>query len=174
MKLQKKICMLGSFGVGKTSLVSQFVHSIFSEDYLTTIGVRIDRKDIEIGECDLTLILWDLAGEDQFERIRSSYLKGMSAYILVIDGCRRETLGKALAIQKHHPQQMDDVPFLCVINKSDLRDRWEVTEADIEQLRDLGWEVLTSTATESESVHTIFQSLAARLLESSADRSIAV
>ena len=45
--LQKKICMLGGFGVGKTSLVSRFVTSIFSDNYLTTIGVKIDKKSID-------------------------------------------------------------------------------------------------------------------------------
>jgi GTPase SAR1 family protein len=48
--LQKKICMLGGFSVGKTSLVKRFVASVFSEAYLTTVGVKIDKKTVHLGE----------------------------------------------------------------------------------------------------------------------------
>ena len=47
--IHKKICLLGGFGVGKTSLVSRFVHSIFSDKYLTTVGVKIDKKSVDLG-----------------------------------------------------------------------------------------------------------------------------
>ena len=60
--LQKKICMLGGFSVGKTSLVRRFVQSIFSETYLTTVGVKIDKKSVELPGKTVDLILWDLAG----------------------------------------------------------------------------------------------------------------
>ena len=62
--LQKKICMLGGFSVGKTSLVRRFVKSIFSETYLTTVGVKIDKKSVALPDKTVDLILWDLAGED--------------------------------------------------------------------------------------------------------------
>ena len=62
--LQKKICMLGGFSVGKTSLVKRFVASVFSEAYLTTVGVKIDKKTVHLGERAVNLILWDVAGED--------------------------------------------------------------------------------------------------------------
>ena len=62
--IQKKVCMVGLFGTGKTSLVQQFVHSLFSERYLSTVGVKIDRKPMEVDGVALTLVLWDLAGRD--------------------------------------------------------------------------------------------------------------
>jgi GTPase SAR1 family protein len=62
--LQKKICMLGGFSVGKTSLVKRFVESVFSEAYLTTVGVKIDKKAVDLGDRAVNLILWDVAGED--------------------------------------------------------------------------------------------------------------
>ena len=61
---QKKVCVLGAFGVGKTSLVRRYVQSIFSDAYLTTVGVKIDKKNLNVGETPVTLILWDIAGED--------------------------------------------------------------------------------------------------------------
>jgi len=66
--IQKKICMLGSFSVGKTSLVSRFVSTVFSDKYLTTVGVKIDKKALTVGGEDVTLMLWDIYGEDDFRR----------------------------------------------------------------------------------------------------------
>ena len=74
--IQKKVCMVGLFGTGKTSLVQRFVHSMFSERYLSTVGVKIDRKPLELDGDQLTLVLWDLAGRDGHEDITTSYLRG--------------------------------------------------------------------------------------------------
>ena len=52
--LQKKICMLGGFSVGKTSLVKRYVQSIFSEAYLTTVGVKIDKKTVDLSDRTVT------------------------------------------------------------------------------------------------------------------------
>ena len=89
--IQKKVCMVGVFGTGKTSLVQQFVHSMFSERYLSTVGVKIDRKPLELDGTALTLVLWDLAGRDKHEDITSSYLRGAHAVLYVADGTRKET-----------------------------------------------------------------------------------
>ena len=95
--IQKKICMLGGFGVGKTSLVSRFVHSIFSDKYLTTVGVKIEKKSVDLGARSRS-DHWDLHGEDDFQKVRMSYLRGASGYLLVADGTRRATLDTALAL----------------------------------------------------------------------------
>jgi GTPase SAR1 family protein len=71
--LQKKICMLGGFSVGKTSLVKRYVQSVFSETYLTTVGVKIDKKTVDLPDRSVSLILWDLAGEDDISSLRMSY-----------------------------------------------------------------------------------------------------
>ena len=81
--IQKKVCMVGVFGTGKTSLVQRFVHSMFSERYLSTVGVKIDRKPIQLDGADLTLVLWDLAGRDGHEDITTSYLRGSHAVLYV-------------------------------------------------------------------------------------------
>ncbi len=98
--LQKKICMVGAFATGKTSLVARFVNRIFSEVYQSTVGVKIDKKIVNLNGTDLTLILWDLHGEDNFQKVRMSYLRGSSGYLLVVDGTRRNTLDKALELQQ--------------------------------------------------------------------------
>ena len=98
--LQKKICMLGGFSVGKTSLVKRFVESVFSETYLTTVGVKIDKKTVVLSDRIVNLILWDLAGEDNISSLRMSYLRGAAGYVLVADGTRRSTLNVALSLRE--------------------------------------------------------------------------
>ena len=90
--LQKKVCLLGGFGVGKTSLVRRYVQSIFSDTYLTTVGVKIEKKMVNVGAAEVALILWDIAGEDDITGIRTSYLRGAAGYFLVVDVTRGETL----------------------------------------------------------------------------------
>ena len=84
--IQKKICMLGAFAVGKTSLVAQYVSSLFSEKYLSTVGVKIDKKQLTVDGRDVTLMLWDIYGQDDYQTVQPSQLRGMSGYLLVVDG----------------------------------------------------------------------------------------
>ena len=81
--LQKKVCMLGSFAVGKTSLVRRFVESIYSDVYQTTVGVKIDKKNVQVNEKEVSLVLWDIYGEDDYQKMRWTYLRGASGYLLV-------------------------------------------------------------------------------------------
>ena len=91
--------MLGGFAVGKTSLVRRLVSGIFSEKYLTTVGVKIDQKTVTVQGKELLLVLWDLYGDDDYQKVRASYLQGSSGYILVIDGTRKETVDVAIRLQ---------------------------------------------------------------------------
>ena len=109
--MKKKICMVGMFGVGKTSLVARFVKSIFSDKYLTTLGVKIDKKDVTVDGQDVTLMLWDLAGKDAVTDIKLTNLAGSSGYILVADGTRRSTLEQAFELQAHVEKLLGKIPF---------------------------------------------------------------
>jgi len=98
--VQRKICMLGGFSVGKTSLVKRYVESIFSDSYLTTVGVKIDKKVEQLPDRVVSLVLWDLAGEDDIGSLRMSYLRGSAGYVLVADRTRRSTLQMALSLRE--------------------------------------------------------------------------
>ncbi len=95
--IQKKICMVGVFATGKTSLVQQFIYSKFSEKYHSTVGVKIDRKEVILAGTQVNLLLWDLAGQDKFQTVQGSYLRGSSGIFFVVDGTRRETLDELAA-----------------------------------------------------------------------------
>src|SRR6185295_1122528 len=114
--------ILGSFAVGKTSLTTRFTESIFSEQYHTTIGVRIHKRQITLDSQPMNVVVWDLAGEDELVRLRTAYLRGASGYILVADATRSETLAVTMRLQERAEQAIGPVPFIVVINKLDLVD----------------------------------------------------
>ena len=163
--LQKKICMLGAFAVGKTSLVSRYVKSIFSENYLTTVGVKIDKKTVTVDSTEVNLILWDLAGEDEFVQLQTSYLKGSAGYILVADGTRSDTLLKAFTLQRKAEEAIGKVPFALVINKADLQKQWEMDETQIRGPREQGWLIKYTSAKTGENVEDTFYHLTQRILK---------
>jgi len=167
--IQKKICMLGSFAVGKTSLVSRFVRSIFSDKYHTTIGVKIDKKTVHIEGQAVNLMLWDIHGQDEFQTVRVSYLRGASGYLLVADGTRSATLERACALQKLASETLGDVPFVLAINKADLTDEWEMDAAPIDALRLKGWEIVQTSAKTGHGVEEAFSRLAQKLLKGATD-----
>jgi small GTP-binding protein len=161
--LQKKICMLGGFGVGKTSLVSRFVTSLFSDTYLTTIGVKIDKKTIAVDSHEMNLMLWDIYGQDEYQTVRDSYLRGASGYLLVADGTRHATLDTAAALQQKAESVVGDVPFLLLLNKADLVGEWQVDERALIKLVDRGWTVVKTSAKTGAGVEGAFTKLASQM-----------
>ena len=157
--MQKKICMLGGFAVGKTSLVSRFVSSIFSDAYLTTVGVKIHKKTVAASGNDVDLIIWDLYGEDEFQKMRSSYLRGAAGYLLVADVTRRATLDTAQALHALAEETIGTVPFTLVLNKSDLAEKWELDEAVLAPLRKR-WRIIQTSAKTGDRVENAFVDLA--------------
>lgn len=162
--MQKKICMLGSFAVGKTSLVRRFVDSIFSDAYQTTIGVRIDKKVVHLDDREVNLVLWDLYGEDDFQKMRWSYLRGASGFLLVADGTRRATFDKALEQEEKVRQEVGLIPFVFLINKCDLAEEWELNHSLESQLDRKAWTVLRSSAKTGENVEEAFLHLTRKML----------
>src|SRR5580693_8310592 len=129
--VQKKVCMLGGFSVGKTSLVKRFVESVFSETYLTTVGVKIDKKTVDLGDRAVNLILWDVAGEEDISKLRMSYLRGSAGYVLVADGTRPSTLEMALSLRQRVEADYGPLPFVLLLNKNDLQDQWAIGAAEL-------------------------------------------
>ena len=163
--IQKKICMVGAFGVGKTSLVARYVRSIFSDKYQTTVGVKIDKKVVESRGAEVTLVLWDLAGEDALTTVKPAQLKGASGYILVVDGLRRQTLEVAIDLQRRVTEAIGNVPFICVLNKTDVRETWEVQPAELEPLAAQRWLLIETSAKTGAGVEELFQILADAMMQ---------
>lgn len=163
--IQKKVCMLGTFAVGKTSLVRRFIESIYSDKYHTTVGVKVDKKVVQVDSTEVTLLLWDIEGTESEHELRKSYLRGASGYLLVADGTRHDTLYKALAIQTRTEETIGKVPFLLLFNKADLVDQWSISERETAALKDKGWDVITTSAKTGTGVEEAFQALARKMVE---------
>jgi small GTP-binding protein len=130
-----KVCMVGAFGVGKTSLVRRFVHQQFDERYHTTLGVKIDTRIVDSSKEPIKLVLWDMEGADPFEadkrplaRIRS-YMKGAHALILVADGTRPATVKTTLGLYHDFCREFQFVPAIMLANKADLTAEWRFDDS---------------------------------------------
>lgn len=159
-----KICIVGAFGVGKTSLVRRYVSSIYDDRYLTTVGVRIDKKELQVDGKDLTLVIWDIAGEDKITRLSLQHLRGMSGYFLIVDGCRRDTLETAERLRSEIDAAYPNVPCLLLLNKSDIRPQWEISDAALAPFVVAQAQILETSAKTGEHVELAFHRLAVRLL----------
>jgi small GTP-binding protein len=162
--IQKKIALLGAAGVGKTSLVRRFVDSLFDDKYLTTIGVKVDKKPVRVGADEVTLMIWDVAGAEELFSVPTSYIRGAAGYLLVADGTRPETIDRAAAIAQQIERDLGRLPFLVVVNKKDLVDAWRGESAAIDALAARSLGVLHSSAKTGEGVEEAFQQLANALV----------
>jgi len=160
--LTKKVCIIGDFAVGKTSSVARCVNNVFSEKYLTTVGVKIDTKEMTVGESDVPvkLVIWDIAGTDRFSAVEFSYLRGSSGFILVVDGTRAHTLDVARRLRTETHERYGELPSVMLLNKSDLDSEWEIDDASIAELERDGFLPFVTSAKTGDNVEQAFQKLA--------------
>ena len=156
--------MLGGFSVGKTSLVEQYVHSLFSDKYLSTVGVKISKKVLSLDGTDLTLVLWDMEGKDIYTNINLSYLRGSMGFFTVADGTRKETLETAVSLRENAQSIAGDIPHCLLINKADIKEQWEITDSMLTPLAEQGIHILHTSAKTGAGVEEAFTYLAQRML----------
>ncbi len=160
--LQKKICLLGDFAVGKTSLVQRFVHHRFDEKYLSTVGVNISRKEILLDEqTQLHLLIWDLAGGEEFVGPQANYIKGASGALLVCDLTRAITLSALKLYAADFHAASPAASFVILANKSDLTAQRVLTENQLTELADeLSAPLMMTSAKNDDNVERAFAMLA--------------
>lgn len=162
--VQRKICLLGDFSVGKTSLVRQFVEGRFDDRYLSTIGVKISRRQISRPDYLLKLLIWDLAGGDDYDDVTSGYLRGAAGILMVCDLTRPLTLH---TLRKYHKQlgeiNLDPVVVIAA-NKVDLITERAVDDSLLEELsQQINAPYLLSSAKTGEGVAAAFDQIAGLL-----------
>ena len=135
----KKVILAGSFGVGKTSLFNQFIFNKFDDKYLTTIGVKVNKKVVAIGERQLSILLWDIAGEVAQDKVPVTYFLGASGVIYVFDLNRPSTYKNIQQDIEYLSGILDGGVIKVVGNKKDLRNdeqtRWELQKQKQEPVR---------------------------------------
>ena len=162
--VNKKVCMLGAFAVGKTALVQQYVHSIFTDRYLSTVGVKISKKAVQVGDTSANTVLWDLEGKDDYADVHISYLRGAMGFFVVADGARRETLDIALNLRILALDLIGPVPHALLVNKADLAPSWEVTDHQLHALEQMGITVIKTSAKTGLAVNESFLFLTKAML----------
>ena len=154
--LAYKIVMVGDFGVGKTSLVKRFVDNSFSEEYLSTIGVSISKKNLN----ESILMLWDIEGNTEFKPVFKQYLLGAKGFIVVGDVTRKDTID---AIAKHIElchSVVKDAPISVALNKSDMKH--SLSQEELERIKSISpsiINILKTSAKNGDAVLDIFGSL---------------
>ncbi len=162
--ISKKVCILGGFAVGKTSLIGRYVHSIFSDKYLSTVGVKISKKVLSLDTGDVTLVFWDMEGKDIYANVNLAYLRGAMGFIAVADGTRKETLETALSLRQLAMSVAGDIPSCLLVNKADMRDQWEITDGMLAPLADQGIRIVHTSAKTGNGVDEAFTCLARGML----------
>ncbi len=160
--VSKKIVLLGNESVGKTSLVKRYVNSIFNDEYLTTIGIKISKKTVLVGDVEVNLMLWDIAGNMMNKTLYNNYLQGAHGIFLVADAMRPETY-ESIKIEKesHLSKDFEQTSTFILINKSDL-----LTTEGREALSKFDYDYLTS-AKSGDNVELAFQKIAEAILSES-------
>ena len=153
----RKIVMLGNPGVGKTSLVRKFVHDMFDDKYLSTLGAKPTKKLIKVGDDNLTMMIWDLAGQNF--NLHPAYYGGAKGALLVCDLTRKDTAEALVNWYSALIERAGDIPIVVLANKSDLDG-----ELDIERLEEMGFNSMKTSAKTGENVELAFQELAEMML----------
>ena len=159
--ISKKIIITGSFGVGKTSLFNRFIHSKFDEKYLTTIGVKVDKKLINVDGQELNLLIWDIAGEISQDKVPHSYFLGTSGVIYVFDLTRPITVKNLTTDLAYLKNIAPGISIKIVGTKKDLVDEQSIS--DFVSLTDVSFDFLTSAKT-GENIEELFFSLGKDLI----------
>jgi small GTP-binding protein len=159
--ISKKVILTGSFGVGKTSLFNRFINNKFDEKYMTTIGVKVNKKSVFIEEQEVALLLWDIAGEISQEKVPTSYFLGAAGVIYVFDLSRPMTFQNIAADLEYLRNLLPYSVVRIVGNKSDLLSAEQLEE--VAQKLSVKWDIVTS-AKNGDNVEELFIGLASEMV----------
>ena len=163
-----KVCVVGDFAVGKTSVTERFVNNHFSAKYLTTVGVKIDTKEIVHPQLDVAhkLVIWDVAGADEFGPTEFAYLRGANGYVYVADGTRPETLAVVEHIHSQINTKYGPAPLVLLVNKRDLVQDWTVGDDYLDALAGVYGDVFRTSARTGDEIDHALTRLAEMIVES--------
>jgi len=165
--ISKKIILVGDFSTGKTSLIRRFVDNQFSDTYLSTIGVKISRKEIDVDGVVVQGLIWDIEGGTETKPVNETYIMGAHGAILVADITRKETLENIATYIKTVNRVSPAAPVILVLNKSDKlseADHQKVYGYAKESYSEFGEHIYLTSAKSGEGVGRMFEAIARLML----------
>ena len=158
-KVLRKVCMLGEFAVGKTNLASRFTQNTFNEKYLTTMGARVSKKEVQLGEFHITMMVWDLIGFIKYDKLIQSYSKGSDAGMIVFDITREETFDAVEKWANIFNSGKDHKTIALLGNKADLGSKFDAETRGEELAKKNGWRFFITSAKSGLNVEDAFLSV---------------
>ena len=165
-----KVILTGDYQVGKTSLIRRFVENSFKRDYISTIGVQISKKTINLADENImNFIIWDIGGQSfQMAPYRAKFYNGANAALIVVDRTRPDHLKSVEKwyndIKSSIPK---NIPIIIVGNKSDLSDELVISKEEIRDIsKKFGFHYILTSAKTGEHVNDAFLYIAYRVIES--------
>jgi small GTP-binding protein len=164
-----KIVFLGEGGVGKTSLVGRYVYDSFEGDYLATIGAAMHTKPVQIDETLVKLVIWDIAGQDDFAQLRKAYYQNASGAFFVFDTTRPETIDRLEDWLDALHGVTGDIPVVCLENKVDLESK--IDPERISKLKEKhGFSLVRTSAKDDTNVEEAFLKITREILNKSRNK----
>lgn len=162
-----KICLLGEANVGKTSLVYRFIENKFRDNYKSTLGVNLLKKDLDIDTYSgISAQIWDLGGQESFKSLRKLYLEGANGALVIFDMTKRKTFDKLNEWVQSFREARGEQPLLLIGNKIDLKDKIKITENEAREFAENNkMAFLLTSAKTGNNVEKAFRDLMKSILE---------
>lgn len=129
-----KVVIVGNGGVGKSSMIQRYCKGIFTKEYKKTIGVDFLERQIELNSQDIRLMLWDTAGQEEFDAITKAYYRGAQACVLTFSTVDRYSFEAVESWKNKVEAEVGEITTVIVQNKIDLIDEAEVQTDEAEAL----------------------------------------
>jgi len=169
-EVKAKICLIGDWGVGKTSLIRKFVLDQFDDKYIVTFGTKVSKKRIKFKKykdsvTDLNMVIWDIMGQEEFKKIQTNAYSGTHGVLIVCDITRKDTL-------EHIKRWRDDIfkvtkilPVVVLANKCDLKGQETFTVDDLAKAaKEINAKYFFTSAKTGQNVESAFRALGKELI----------
>jgi len=162
-----KVCLLGEAAVGKTSLVYRFIENKFRDNYKSTLGVNLLKKDMVLDDYGgVSAQIWDLGGQESFRSLRKLYLEGANGAFVIFDTTKRKTFDKLDEWIQSFKESRGNRPLLLIGNKIDLDDKRKVEESEAKEYAEKNsMKLIFTSAKTGENVEVAFKELVKTILD---------
>ncbi|XP_014285720.1 ras-related protein Rab-23 [Halyomorpha halys] len=165
LEIAIKVVIVGNGAVGKSSMIQRYCKGTFTKEYKKTIGVDFLERQIECEGEDVRLMLWDTAGQEEFDAITKAYYRGAQACVLAFSTTDRDSFEAIQSWKKKVEDECGEIPTVLVQNKIDLMDQNVIEPEEVDLLaRTLGCRLLLTSVKEDVNVNAVFRHLASRCL----------